>query len=309
VLALFDLDGFKAYNDAFGHPAGDVLLTRLGQNVSAAMAGTATAYRMGGDEFCLLAVAPDEEASALVARAAAALSESGERFRIACSYGIVRLPEEGTEPADALRIADQRMYADKRGGGRRRDDTVHEVLMRVVGEHDGTLRDHVDDVARLAEDVGRELGLGELELNDLRRAATLHDIGKVAIPDEILQAPRALDATEWEYMRQHTIIGARIISAAPELLAVAAIVRSSHEAYDGTGYPDGLAGEDIPLGARIVTVCDAYDAMVTSRAYRAALSAEAARAELWRCAGSQFDPRVVAAFVAVLDRLALRTAA
>ena len=110
------------------------------------------------------------------------------------------------------------------------------------------------------------------QLTELRRAATLHDIGKIAIPDTILHAPRPLDPDEWEYMRRHTIIGERIIGAAPELLAVARAVRSSHERYDGAGYPDGLAGEQIPLSARIIAVCDSYDAMTSDRVYRPAMS-------------------------------------
>jgi diguanylate cyclase (GGDEF)-like protein len=303
VLALFDLDGFKAYNDSFGHPAGDALLTRLGRNLAVAVEGSATAYRMGGDEFCLLATDVEGEADGLLAAAAAALSERGERFAIGCSSGAVRLPLEADEAADALRIADQRMYADKRGGRRSIDETVHEVLLRVAAEHDVALRDHVDDVARLAEAVGRELGLDAAELTELGRAATLHDIGKVAIPDAILHAPRALDEAEWEYMRQHTIIGERIIGGAPGLLDVAWIVRSSHERHDGRGYPDGLSGDEIPLAASIVSVCDAYDAMVTERAYRAARSPEEALAELRRCAGTQFHPGVVAALVRVLRRI------
>ena len=214
----------------------------------------------------------------------------------------MRLTGDGRDPLDALRIADQRMYAAKRGGRRTSDETVHQVLLRVAAEHDGALRDHVDDVADLVDAVAVELGLGEDERVEVCRAAALHDIGKVAIPDAILHAPRALDANEWEYMRQHTIIGERIIGVAPELAGVARIVRSSHERYDGAGYPDGLAGEAIPLGARIVAVCDAYDAMVTTRAYRGARPASEALHELARCAGSQFDPVVVAAFEAVLAR-------
>ena len=257
---------------------------------------------MGGDEFCLLSTGPCEDPDALVAAAAAALSESGERFTIGCSHGDVRLPAECSAAVDALRLADQRMYTAKRGGRRSNDEAVHQVLLRVAAEHDGELRDHVDEVADFAELVGRALGLADTELTDVRRAAQLHDIGKVAIPDAILHAPRALSESEWVYMRQHTIIGERIINAAPELKAVARIVRASHERYDGAGYPDGTAGEEIPLGARIVAVCDAFDAMVTTRAYRAAMPVEAALAELRHCAGSQFDPAVVEAFGTVLAK-------
>src|SRR4051812_19631491 len=193
------------------------------------------------------------------------------------------------------------MYANKHGGRQTREEMVHQVLLRVLGEHDGALRDHVDDVADLAVRVARRLGLDDGEAANVRRAAALHDIGKVAIPDDILQAPRPLTPDEWEYMRQHTIIGARIIGAAPELAPVARIVRSSHERWDGGGYPDGLAGSDVPLGALIVSVCDAFDAMTTTRASREAMSFEEAVAELERCVGSQFDPQVVAAFIAVLQ--------
>jgi len=300
VLALFDLDGFKSYNDAFGHPAGDALLERLGANLAAAIAGDGSAYRMGGDEFCLLARVGDRDPDAIVARAAAALTERGGRFYVGCSYGTVVLEGEALRPSEALRIADQRMYANKGKGRRSSEETVHQVLLSVVGEHDGALRDHVDDVAGLAEQVSRELGLDDTDVAHVRHAAALHDVGKVAIPDEILHAPRKLTEDEWEYMRQHTLIGARIIGAAPEMQPVAVIVRSTHERWDGGGYPDALAGEDIPLGARIVAVCDSYDAMTTTRAYRSALPVSEAIAELERCAGSQFDPRVVAAFRTVL---------
>ena len=300
VLALYDLDGFKSYNDAFGHVAGDVLLERLGSNLAKAIAGHGTAYRMGGDEFCVLARVGDTDPSEVVARAAAALGEHGGRFRVGCSYGMVLLDGDRIDPSEALRLADQRMYANKRGGRQTSEETVHQVLLSVVGEHDGALRDHVDDVARLAEQVGRRLGLDDGDVAHLRRAAALHDVGKIAIPDDILHAPRALSPEEWDYMRQHTVIGARIIAAAPELLPVADIVRSSHERWDGGGYPDRLAGDAIPLGARIVAVCDSFDAMTTDRAYRAAMTVEDAIAELERCAGSQFDPRVVTVFRSVL---------
>jgi diguanylate cyclase (GGDEF)-like protein len=298
ALVLLDLDGFKTYNDRFGHHAGDALLTRLGRR----LASVGAAYRMGGDEFCLLVTEPAESLDALAARAADAMSESGEQFTIGCSYGTVSLGAEAHAASEALRMADQRMYAHKRTGRPTSDELVHRVLLHVAAEHDGELRDHVDDVAELAEAVGRELGLDEEALTDVRRAATLHDIGKIAIPDAILHAPRALTSDEWQYMRRHTIIGQRIINAAPGLSRVAGLVRSSHERYDGAGYPDNLVGDEIPLASRIVAVCDAYDAMVTDRAYRAARPADEALAELERCAGTQFDPRVVAAFATVMSR-------
>jgi HD-GYP domain-containing protein (c-di-GMP phosphodiesterase class II) len=145
------------------------------------------------------------------------------------------------------------------------------------------------------------LGVPQEDMEGTRQTALLHDVGKVAIPDEILSKPGPLDASEWAFMKRHTVIGERIISAAPALAAVASFVRSTHERCDGRGYPDGLAGDDIPLISRIVAVCDAYDAMVTDRAYRDARDTPTAIAELRRCSGTQFDSEVVEAFVGALE--------
>jgi two-component system, cell cycle response regulator len=165
-------------------------------------------------------------------------------------------------------------------------------------------------VAELAEAVARALALDAEQIDHVRHAAALHDVGKMAIPDAILDKPGALDEAEWEFIRRHTIIGERIVAAAPALRPVAALVRSSHERWDGAGYPDALVGEDIPLGARIVSVCDAFDAMVADRPYRTGMDAADALTELERCSGSQFDPAVVDAFVAAWSgRPVLRVAA
>ena len=138
--------------------------------------------------------------------------------------------------------------------------------------------------------VARRFGIAGEEIDEIARAAELHDVGKVGIPDAVLDKPAALDATEWELMHQHTILGERILNAAPALRPVARIVRSTHERWDGTGYPDGLRGAEIPPAARIVAVCDAYEAMTSDRAYRAAIGHEAACQELRDMAGTQFDP-------------------
>jgi diguanylate cyclase (GGDEF)-like protein len=305
VLLLFDLDGFKNYNDTFGHLAGDALLARLGQALADAVKGHGRAYRLGGDEFCVLAGGRDR--ARLELASTAALSEHGDGFAVTASYGAVAIPDEASNAGDAMRLADQRMYAQKSSvrvsAGRQSTD----VLLRALTERHPDLEGHLDGVSRLALGVGRRLGLDDEALNQLRVAAELHDIGKVAIPDAIISKPGPLDDHEWAFMRRHTIIGERIVAAAPALGPVAKLVRASHERWDGAGYPDGLAGDAIPLGARIVTVCDAYDAMRADRPYRAARSAEDATAELRRCAGAQFDPAVVEAFVAELAAQALRS--
>jgi HD-GYP domain-containing protein (c-di-GMP phosphodiesterase class II) len=183
------------------------------------------------------------------------------------------------------------------------------VLLRALTERNAALGDHLHGVADLATAVGVAMGLAGERLEDLRRAAELHDVGKMAIPDAILDKPGALDEEEWAFIRRHTIIGERILAAAPALADVARMVRFSHERYDGRGYPDRLAGEEIPVGARIIFVCDAFDAMISERPYHRAMSTAQALDELRRCSGSQFDPDVVDAFAGVLaERSALPTA-
>jgi two-component system cell cycle response regulator len=296
VLVLFDLDGFKRYNDTYGHPAGDVLLARLGANLGRAMRPYGGAYRIGGDEFCVLVMTGASSAKTIIALAAAALSEQGEGFAIKASHGAVILPHEARDATLALRIADQRMYAHKEDRRSSATRQTRDILLQVLHEREPDLGDHLMGVAQLAMGVGSRLSLLWEELDEVVRAAELHDVGKMAIPDEILRKPGPLTDAEWSFVRQHTIIGERILSAAPALLPVAKLVRASHEHWDGSGYPDGLGGEGIPLGARIVAVCDAFDAMTTSRPYRDAMTVEDALAEIRACAGTQFDPQVVEAF-------------
>ena len=299
TIALFDLDGFKNYNDVFGHPAGDALLVRLARELERVVERGGEAYRLGGDEFCVLLDGVDEETERLLTECVAALTDRGHGFDVGCSHGSAKLPAEADERATALSLADRRLYAEK---FERRRDAISEqtcdALLQVLHEREPGLRDHVGDVAELALRVGMRLGLNSDELDDVRRAAELHDVGKSAVPDAILAKPGPLDEREWQFVRQHTLVGERILRAAPSLHTVAKLVRSSHERFDGTGYPDGLAGPSIPLGARIVSACDAWDAMITTRPYRKAMTVADALAELQRCSGTQFDPVVVGALCA-----------
>jgi diguanylate cyclase (GGDEF)-like protein len=308
VLALFDLNGFKNYNDAFGHPVGDALLLRLGHALEACVGEfEGRAYRPGGDEFCVIARTANP--GALEQAACAALSESGEGFAVSAAFGSVVLPLDASDASEALRIADEAMYAQKHGGRAGADRQSSDVLLRALSERHPDLGDHLDGVTELVSAVAARMGIQGDELIQVRHAAALHDIGKVAIPDAIITKPAVLDAEEMAFMRRHTIIGERIIAAAPALRGAAALVRASHEAWDGTGYPDGLAGVDIPLGARIVAVCDAFDAMIADRPYSAPRTLDEAVAELRRCAGSQFDPSIVPVFEQVLaDRARTPTA-
>ena len=302
AFAIFDLDGFKAYNDSYGHGAGDLLLNRLGRNLAATVRPFGTAYRLGGDEFCII-VSADEDVKleSILAGASVALSVEGEGFSISCSRGAVRIPHEAREPTQTLRLADRRMYAEK---GRRIDSAgrqTRNVLMSVLREREPELGEHLQGVAKLSVELGKRLAFTAEELDVLGRAAELHDIGKMAIPDEILHKPGPLTQQEWALLRTHTLVGERILDAAPAMGPVAHIVRWTHERWDGRGYPDGLSGEDVPISSRIIFVCDAFDAMTSERTYKPKVEIGEALDELRRNAGTQFDPMIVELLCEVIE--------
>jgi diguanylate cyclase (GGDEF)-like protein len=295
LLAMFDLDGFKQYNDTFGHAAGDALLRSLGGRLAEAAGRIGSAYRMGGDEFCLLARCSSGAAEQLLDDAIGALQASGEGWQIGSSHGAVWIPSEAETETQALALADERMYANKasRSSASRQ---VTDALLQVITEQNACLDEHVERVSELAGAVAEALGKPEHEIWRVRLAGRLHDVGKTAIPAAILDKPGPLDAQEWEFMRRHPLIGERIVTVAPALASTAELIRSTHERVDGCGYPDGLSGEDIPMGSRIIAVCDAFDAMTSERPYRGPTGVAAALAELRSHAGTQFDADVVEAF-------------
>jgi len=256
------------------------------------------AYRLGGDEFCVLLDPPAARTDAAIVAAATALEEQGDAFSITASYGVAQLPEEAETAEHAVRRADERMYAHKdsrRGMGK---NQAYNVLVQVLVEHEPELHEHLREVAVHARRTAIELGVQSEQLDEIVRAAELHDIGKIAVPDSVLHKPGPLDEEEWQIMHEHPVVGERILAAVPALRSVGVLVRHSHESWDGTGYPDRLRGTLTPLGSRIIAVCDAYDAMTSSRAYATPRSAAQATQELPRCAGTQFDPAVVDAFCA-----------
>ena len=303
MLIVLDLNGFKRYNDTYGHPAGDALLTRLGKKLAAATGTASSCYRLGGDEFCVLHRGQGE-AEAVVEAVTGALAERGEGFTIDCSFGTVSIPEETSQPAEALQIADQRLYTQKHvvAGGR---DAVHDALLQALYERAPNLRDHTTTVARLAQATGARLGLRADALEHVREAALFHDIGKIAVPDSILEKPGPLTPDERAAVELHTVIGERILAASPALQPIARIVRSHHEHWDGTGYPDGLVADESPIEARIVAVCDAFTAITSCRPDRNARAPSQALEEIRRSSATQFDPAVVEALAAVLADLAL----
>jgi diguanylate cyclase (GGDEF)-like protein len=296
-LWFYDLNGFKAYNDAFGHLAGDAVLARLGRRLEETVSPFGHAYRLGGDEFCVVVDQPVSDPLALFEKARAALTEQGGAFTVTASAGAVEIPREAREPAEALRLADHHMYRDKAASRAGAAEVITAVLHAALAQRHPELDEHSSDVAGDVELLARAVGLDDETVELIIRAGDLHDVGKLGIPDEIIAKPGPLSEREWEFMRQHTVMGERIIAAAgPSLERIAPLVRASHERWDGRGYPDGLAGEEIPLGARIITICDSYRAMLSERPYKRAMPAPDALAELRRCAGTQFDPELVAVF-------------
>jgi two-component system cell cycle response regulator len=251
------------------------------------------AYRLGGDEFCILAMVEEGPSAPVVAAASQALTEHGGGFHITASYGAILLPEESQDVVEAMQLVDQRMYAQKTSGRRSPDRQSRDVLLHALQERNPELAERHAATARLAEVIGERMGLAAEERLQLRQAAELHDVGKLAIPEEILQKPSPLEPEEWVFVRRHPLIGERIIGAAPALAAAAVLVRSTHERHDGSGYPDGLSGDQIPLESRIIAVCDAFTAKTSARPYAEQRTIPEAVAELRRAAGTQFDPAVV----------------
>jgi diguanylate cyclase (GGDEF)-like protein len=300
MLMLFDLNGFKTYNDTFGHSAGDDLLARLGKALAAAVVSRGGAYRLGGDEFCVLAPIGQEGIEPVSMAAAAALTEHGAGFRIDASYGSILLPSETRDVAEALRLVDQRMYAQKRSGRRSADRQSQDVLLHTLHEHSPDMGAQAHEVGALAALVAQRMGLSQEDTQRAVQAGELRDIGRVAIPDAILTKPdEELDDEEKAFLRSQPAISERIIAAAPALAQVARLVRSTGEHVDGSGYPDGLRGEDIPLVSRIVAACHRY-VMLADHSNPPAAPVKNTLVQLRQDAGTQLDPDVVDVLIAVV---------
>lgn len=293
TLYLFSLDGFKDYNSAYGDACGDALLGWLARKLRDAVGSYGNAYRMRGGSFALLAVGSERFTSALCASAASALSENGDGFQIYCDVGQAALPAEAPSPRAALELAARR--ASQHGSerhvksGRRAPGDAIEALRLVRSRR---------DVAAFATGIARRLDVPEAEIETIERAIHLCDVGNVAVPGAVLGYPGKINGPEWQFILLHTLVGERLLAGPLGMDAVARVVRNSHERWDGSGYPDGLAGNAIPLGARIVFVCSAFHDMTSDRPHHAALDPADALAQLKRGAGSQFDPKVVEAFYA-----------
>jgi diguanylate cyclase (GGDEF)-like protein len=324
TLCLIDLDDFKTINDTHGHAVGDEALAAVAARLASAEG--AHAFRLGGDEFALVFDGPADRASAEVEAIQKALAgtrlDSGAEVTI--SAGMASCPEATMDADELQRCADQALYWTKRNGKNRwcvygpqvvalswsaehgagvgdvARLRVAEHLLELVDSRSSCVASHSANVAGLAGRIARELGLDAGTVEQIELAARLHDVGKIGIPDAIIHKPAPLEPDELELMQRHPIYGAELL-AGLDCAPVDSWIRHHHEHWDGSGYPDALAGEEIPLASRIILVADAYDAMLSDRSYRAAMVPGFAIAELRRWAGRQFDPTVVDAALAVLQ--------
>jgi GGDEF domain-containing protein len=296
ALVLLELGGLQNYSDRFGSAAGEELLRRSAHNlVNAVYPLGGTVYRVDTARLAALVPCAESRGGEVVLAATASLRDEEADPAVGRSYGEVTIPDEATDREAAFQIAGQRLAAHKQRQHRSARRQAHAVLMAALSARQPELRDRLRGVTYRAISLGRRLGVGIDEIDDVALASELQEVGLLAVPESVLAKEAPLDAEEASAVRGHTVEGARIIAAAPGLAPVAALVRSSSERFDGSGHPDGLAGEAIPLGSRIIAVTISFAALTAPRRYRAGLSPAEALAELRRCGGTQFDPRVVEA--------------
>ena len=318
-LSMIDLDGFKKYNDKFGHASGDAVLTDFALSLKEGLRSTDTAFRYGGDEFIVILPSTNaERAKEVIERTRKrwlkklAEQQPGSEKMLGFSAGIAQFPENAETVDGLVFLTDTALYYAKRGGKQRvmlisdldtssldalSSPTLDQVyaLAATVDTRDPYTYGHSKRVAAIAESMGRAIGLHGDELAELVAAAFLHDIGKVGVADVILTKPGKPEKEEWEAIKKHCAEGAKIIRHVKELASLAPYILHHHEWYNGTGYPDKLKGQKIPLAARIISVADAYDTMTAKRPYREAVSPAEALEELERCSGTQFDPELIEA--------------
>ncbi|MEE9399631.1 MAG: diguanylate cyclase, partial [Dehalococcoidales bacterium] len=327
-LIILDLDSFKAFNDNYGHLAGDKLLAKVGSIMKSTIRNADQAFRFGGDEFAILLPNTPLDAASQVAeriRRQVALKVKTGSISVTASLGLSTWPSDGIGPNEVIASADVALYQAKRSGGNRThrisgtslplDDTVvgagdspeNETLSTIyalavtVDAKGNYAQNHWKKVKEYSVALAEALKLESAEISKLETCALLHDIGKVGINDAILNKRGKLTVEEWEAIKMHPQVGANIAHHAPQLAPCLAGILHHHEKYDGSGYPKGLKKEEIPLEARILAIADAFAAMTSARSYSDALTAEEALEEIKRGAGTQFDPRLVEAFMPAIE--------
>lgn len=298
TIVFADINGLKIMNDAFGHDAGDELLITVSDELLHVFHRDQRISRIGGDEFAiLLPNTPKEKAQSLLDTVKIRLQKRLiNGMNVTVSYGVAtKLDNEDIN--SILKEAEDDMYSHKLFEvTSQRNETIRTILQTLY-EKNPREKEHSERVSNICISIGEKLGMQSNELNMLKAISVLHDIGKIAIDDQILNKPGKLNDEEWETIKRHPEIGYRILSSSPEYISIAEDILYHHERYDGKGYPRGLKGEEIPIRARIITIADSFDAMISDRPYRKALANEEALSEIKRCAGSQFDPKIAQLFI------------
>ena len=329
-LIFVDLDLFKTYNDVYGHLAGDEILRQTAQYITSSIRAIDMAFRYGGDEFTIiLPQAPLDDAYGIADRIRKRIESEmdSKEASLTCSLGIASWPTDGVMREEIVQAADAALYFSKQAGrnrvwvasdtnnlqvpgmilkGRGEQEvlsTVH-ALAATVDAKDPYTYGHSKKTAQYAVDIAEALGYSEDKVATLKAAALLHDIGKIRVSDRLLAKRGALSDDDWDPIRAHPELGVAILKHVKPLHGCMAAIQYHHEHYDGSGYPSGLAAQNIPLDARILAIADAYDAMTSSRPYREKkLTHPEAMSELKCCAGTQFDPEIVRVFAALWEPL------
>jgi len=297
-----DINGLKLINDAFGHEHGDLLLRRAADIIKTCVGGRGVAFRIGGDEFAILMPRTnEEEAHEIIRNIVRECGSNSQEMDTEVNYTSISLgyatKYKDEDISEIRRLAEGYMYRKKLLEQKSLHSSIITSIKTTMYEKSHETEAHAERLAALSIKLGIKMGLNEEQLTELELLATLHDVGKIGIDVRILKKTGDLDQAEWDQMKKHPEVGYRITQALPELRHISEYILSHHERWDGKGYPQGLAGENIPLLSRILSVVDAYDAMTKDRSYRRAISREEALRELQENAGTQFDPCVADVFI------------
>lgn len=304
-LIIGDVNGLKIINDSLGHQTGDLVLKSVAWALAEMSRPEDLVARWSGDEFVMLlpntTTEKVQKVCSAIERAGLPMLDMGLKPSIGLGYATKSSLNQSN--ADLIKTAENRMYRHKMNNAQSIRSALVISLQRTLAEKSYETEEHARHMQKLSLDLAKRLELTESQLNTLSLVALLHDIGKVSIPESILNKAGPLNANEWEVMKQHCESGYRILVSSPELIEVAEGVLAHHERWDGTGYPRGLKGTDIPVLARIVSLADAYDAMISDRPYRLRITPNQALEEIRRCSGTQFDPNLAKEFITMMEEL------
>ena len=302
-LIMGDCNGLKMVNDVFGHAEGDRLLKSISELFKSICGNDDIVARVGGDEFAVILPRTSPEKANYIISRIKQMCNMGivDPISPSIALGFAIKNDMNENISKAYKLAEDRMYNNKLVESKSTRSSIISSLKKTLEERTHETEAHAQRLKEISVKIGRNMDLYDNELDELSLLAMLHDIGKIAIPDYILGKPAKLTEDEWKIMKSHCEIGYRIAVASPELAHIANLILSHHERWDGTGYPQKLKGEEIPLLSRIITVVDSYDAMTSDRPYHAAVSSESALIELERCSGTQFDPYIVERFIEVIS--------